>query len=395
MCRCHLPRPMKRRRRRRRKLTQNSWSDGLGDPSGNTLPRCQLKRLGKLIAALPSSPDVPQVVDCCFWIDTLCIPKDRALRKHAIVKMRDVYKLAINVLVLNTELMRASCNRPYTEIFTRITCSSWLRRLWTLQEGLLNFNLLFQFSEGVVAVGLHSRLYTAQSEDNTQNPWDLVAWECSRYCFHVLMHFPLYSDVLQVNFIWSALKNRTTSRVGDEPLCIAILLDLNIDELQKAPADDRVRKFWSLHVKGLPASVLFLPGKKLLNEGFGWAPADLMQLKILGTEINCRGMITRRGLQISYPGFTLSQPDHSPNYVLPWPGRRGNLFHKATSSRRNAFLGGFKSTQMQKPCSYPLYSQRFGRESFRRRRGNRHGGSKCERNQMWTWSSCERPGGWA
>jgi len=250
-------------------------------------------------------------------MDTLCIPKDEALRNQAIEKMRAVYRLAMNVLVLNTELMRASCNRPYTEIFTRITCSSWLRRLWTLQESLLNFNLLFQFSERAVRVGLHPRLYTVQNEDNTQNPWDLVAWECNRYCFHVLMHFPSYSDILQINIIWDALENRTTSKIGDEPLCIAILLDLNIDELQKSPADDKVKKFWSLHDNGLPASVLFIPGTKLPNKGFGWAPADLMQLKVMGSDRNSRAIITRRGLQISYPGFTLSQPDHSPSYVLP------------------------------------------------------------------------------
>lgn len=230
--------------------------------------------------------------------------------------MRDVYKLATNVLVLNTELMRASCNRPYTEIFTRITCSSWLRRLWTLQESLLNSNLLVQFSERAVHVGFHSRLYTVQQEDNTENPWDLVAWECSRYSFHILMHFPSYSDIMQINAIWDILGNRTTSRVHDEPLCIAILLDLNMHELQKAPTDDRVKKFWTLHVKGLPASVLFLPGEKLSNEGFGWAPADLMELKILEADLDSRAMVTQRGLQVAYPGFTLSQPNHSPSYVL-------------------------------------------------------------------------------
>ena len=293
-----------------------------------------MKRLGKLVAALPrysetgdTSNDVQisgtvkksTVVDCYFWIDTLCVPtKNQALREKAIQQMRDVYKSAANVLVLNTELMRSSCNRPYTEIFTRITCSSWLRRLWTLQEGLLNHNLLFQFSERAVYVGYSSRLFQKQKRDNKEKPWDLVAWECSRYNFYLLDSLPNFSQALRIGLIWNALAHRSTSRVGDEPLCIALLLGLDIEKLQKPPDAGTVKKFWSLHDEnGVPACVLFLPGKKLSDEGYGWAPANLMQLRGMGRDLNSLAIVKPQGLCVSYPGFVLSQLDYCPATVIP------------------------------------------------------------------------------
>jgi hypothetical protein len=39
----------------------------------------------------------------------------------------------------------------------------------------------------------------------------------------------------QVNNVWIGLQHRITSRGGDEQLCIAILLGLDIEELQIEP----------------------------------------------------------------------------------------------------------------------------------------------------------------
>ncbi len=158
-----------------------------------------MKRLAKLLSSLPrysacqeskstwmeAKEQTPgKVRDCFFWMDTLCVPvKNQKLREKAIVKMRDVYECASNVLVLDAELMQHSAERDYREIFTRISCSSWLRRLWTLQEAVLNKNLLFQFSDRAIYVGSDSKLFAHQRHDNTNHPWDLVAWECNRYDF--------------------------------------------------------------------------------------------------------------------------------------------------------------------------------------------------------------------
>jgi hypothetical protein len=53
--------------------------------------------------------------------------------------------------------------------------------------------------------------------------------------------------------------------------------------------------------------VLFLPGKKLLVDGFHWAPENLTDLRIIGPHIDAEAVVTPRGLCASYPGFALSQ----------------------------------------------------------------------------------------
>jgi hypothetical protein len=66
--------------------------------------------------------------------------------------MRKTYENAAKVLVLDSELEAASAKAHAEEVLIRITCSGWMRRLWTLQEGALTRILLFQFKER--AIGL-------------------------------------------------------------------------------------------------------------------------------------------------------------------------------------------------------------------------------------------------
>lgn len=317
-------------------MHQTSWSDGLGDPNRNTLARCQLERLARFINDLPAcseSAEIPStmlslqngshpkdLLECSFWMDTLCVPKHPTLRQRAIVKMREVYQSAANVLVLDADLMATSAFAPYTQIFTSITCSTWLRRLWTLQEGTLNRNVLFQFSEKAVYVGHQSALHAAQEKDNLEKPWDLVAWECKRYILDHHFIFPYSTYTNRMGLIWTSIENRTTSRPGtDEPLCLALLLDLAVDKLQAEPDAYSVKKFWSLHDKGVPANVLFLPGRKLPDRGYGWAPANLKDLRSLSGNIPdtiIPGTVTSNGLCVSFPGFALGQPRNSTRFVI-------------------------------------------------------------------------------
>jgi hypothetical protein len=46
--------------------------------------------------------------------------------------MADVYRDASKVLVLDGELLKASVHSPDEELIMRVTCSRWMRRLWTL-----------------------------------------------------------------------------------------------------------------------------------------------------------------------------------------------------------------------------------------------------------------------
>lgn len=147
------------------------WCDGLGNPSANALPTCQIQRLYSQLTSLPREHESslfsvgslqvdwwrqsfilrPELQPPLFWMDTLCIPVDpkhEPLRKKAINQMASIYAAAVQELVLDMELMQCEANnRPALDILARVACSAWMTRSWTLQEGVLARECVFQFKD--------------------------------------------------------------------------------------------------------------------------------------------------------------------------------------------------------------------------------------------------------
>jgi hypothetical protein len=135
------------------------WTDGLGDTTGNSLPACQLDRLEGFITELLLKEDSEDYeftsfgkaatsvkeywnhlkgAPCYFWMDTMCIPRGteeetRKLRQDAIKRMAETYEGAYRVLVIDKELLNLDLTSRDEEIIMRVTCSGWMRRMWTLQ----------------------------------------------------------------------------------------------------------------------------------------------------------------------------------------------------------------------------------------------------------------------
>lgn len=83
-------------------------------------------------------------------MDTLCIPLSPEARRRGIASMREIYKRAPVVLVLDSALMQiTSEGLSPEEIALQIACSAWSRRLWTLQEGLYQQRVQYLFADGV------------------------------------------------------------------------------------------------------------------------------------------------------------------------------------------------------------------------------------------------------
>jgi hypothetical protein len=118
-------------------------SSGLGNTVLNSLPTCQIKRIQGIANSLGSSG----AKSTYFWIDTLCVPLERAGGKRALSQARAIFQNAANVIVLEPLL---SCYDPVNaqECLLRIKYSAWTSRLWTIQEGALARNLHFQFKTG-------------------------------------------------------------------------------------------------------------------------------------------------------------------------------------------------------------------------------------------------------
>jgi hypothetical protein len=121
-------------------LIVNRWADGMGNPLENRLPDCQLARIQEMVNNL-DFPGRDLSLPVAFWMDTLCIPvadKYKPLRKECIKSMRLIYSEASAVLVLDAWMQKVPLTTPASERSIRFYTSSWLRRLWTFQEGILN-----------------------------------------------------------------------------------------------------------------------------------------------------------------------------------------------------------------------------------------------------------------
>ena len=247
------------------------WSDRLGNRTANALPRCILKHLQDKVDSLyPDGDDhVP------FWIDTLSCPLEpEGAIDQAIALMRETYADAEKVLVLDSYL--EGINYEGMTVFERalrITCTGWTRRLWTLQEGVLAKQIIFQFADSAVD-GDALFMCLGQPPISYGTIPVLYAWMEIRSNWNVQSLLPNTTT----QFVWMlyrALRFRTTSVATDEPLCLSTLTGVDLKEIVKDGKENRMKMFWQLYNK-LDTSLLYWDGPRLDEPGLRWAPASLL-----------------------------------------------------------------------------------------------------------------------
>ncbi|KAL8714670.1 MAG: hypothetical protein Q9220_001619 [cf. Caloplaca sp. 1 TL-2023] len=301
------------------------WADGLGNPNANSLPKCQIFRLKSLVEQLRR--EVGQDQELLLWVDTLSCPTAPGeAHTLAMAQMHRTYAQASYVLVLDASLGNLDLPALSTyEACTRIMLSSWMRRLWTLQEGALPTEnpkarkLYFQFGGHPVCAR------------------DLLA-RVSRAWFSSIKHKGLAGDILKrlgtftslllqnsdypgadLATITSALQYRSVSVSSDEPLLIGSLLGLDVAKILHTSAKStRFHRLWHLMpsaVGGIPKDMIFRVGPRLADKGMRWAPSTLL----FNTDNNfffgrsfephLQGFpLEGAGLNVRLPGFRLSQP---------------------------------------------------------------------------------------
>ncbi|KAL2429725.1 hypothetical protein ABEF95_003670 [Exophiala dermatitidis] len=234
------------------------WSGGLGSISEDGLPQCTLDMLSGYIEANDASNLV--------WIDSLCIPGDRRLRKLSIHTINTVYSQAHTTLVLDPELMRtpsASTRRMLLWIMT----AAWMQRMWTLPEGRLSRLPLIALRDGAVPLQQCFQEGALDLQDPVTGALQPDLWA-------------LFSrDVNELRFIHQSLCYRTTSKRADEVLALAALFDMDTRLiLERTSLDERMALFWiSLRDKvTLPINILFLNTPRLPIPGLRWAPSSLL-----------------------------------------------------------------------------------------------------------------------
>ncbi|KAK8877587.1 hypothetical protein PGQ11_002533 [Apiospora arundinis] len=340
------------------------WSDGFGNETENKLPVCQLQLIRRQLALL-SGWRTP------FWMDTLILPVQKtdnakAMRKRGIEQIFTVFKESKYTLVLDAGLVTSlsGSGSPPSHSAMRVLLSSWMRRLWTLQEGFLSKKIHFVFTEGERTTNRHLLEFGTLSERldaAARNLPTALLTKVSSYLRHNIINHetntrdtflfdqsgdlpPRRASELVAN-IWKAARWRTTTNHTHESMALAALLGLEFGNtpigdkglMQINPShpkdgktnrsiererDELMRAFWTLFnekwKKSIPPGIIFLPGDKIEHRGFGWAPRTWMAanptdppdpLSNMGqpAELDSSGLA---GLKVRYPGFLFS-PDNS------------------------------------------------------------------------------------
>ncbi|KAG0638543.1 hypothetical protein HOY80DRAFT_1047420 [Tuber brumale] len=250
------------------------WAHGLGNAQANSLPRCQLARIKRMVSGIHPMNPTDSASELGIWMDTLCIPVARhlkPLRKLSIARLEETYRNADQILVVDKDLMSASRFASRIEKATRLLCSSWMRRLWTYQEAVVSNlhpnceKLQIQFSDGPVT--FHSLC---------ADPISLCHSEMA--INSLLLALPLTGSV---SFMFStlsrALRYRTTSRQSDEALCLTAVLGHDVSKVIATDnTEERMTIFYSF-IDTVPAEIIFGKAPRLQIDGYRWAPISFLQ----------------------------------------------------------------------------------------------------------------------
>ncbi|KAL3479383.1 hypothetical protein BJX99DRAFT_222544 [Aspergillus californicus] len=327
------------------------WSDGLGNPTDNTLPKCQIHRLRDLLNELVSGISSLDLVNrlafkelwkkkfhgpsLLFWMDTLCIPvadEHRALRTKSIKSMKAVYERAFRVLVLDSDIQACSSS-DYTQSFMRIRLSAWMRRLWTLNEGVLANRLCVKFADGFLDVEEQSDAHRKETYGsplaNVKGSYGTPIRDADdfHWKFHLLrlnvisepdprlvkrtvqsITTPEAKRCYAIMEAFSASLYRSTSKERDEMLCFASLIGWDTSLLKGLEFEDHMHALLSTESR-LPQGMLFLAGPRMRQPGWGWAVnrfgnCGAARLHAKSDDMT-PGIVTAEGFVVDYPGLVI------------------------------------------------------------------------------------------
>jgi hypothetical protein len=283
------------------------WADGMGSTAEKGIPICVVKFLAEAATASFNSTHDTEVATIPFWIDSLCIPSQTDLRRKAIGRMAETYASAAAVAVIDASMLHLSVSDPVQEQLFVLYVSTWVQRLWTLQEALLCRQLLFRVRDGLIDFRYFFTDEVLASRLSDPVVSKLLGW------FGQMMRAPIIRSVQaassvplelpppSLDDVALHLAKRTSSRQADETLAIAGLFGQDASEYVPLDADQRMAKFLSEYNGGqVPYDILFLDGPKLPVESYTWAPRSFMKrqmnLELKGTYEGAMSVVTQDGL---------------------------------------------------------------------------------------------------
>ncbi|KAJ5702865.1 hypothetical protein N7488_010413 [Penicillium malachiteum] len=357
---------VKKRTGKRYVSISHVWSDGLGNTKGNSLPSCQLQILFEKASLLLNDKEyVPRYEGVYgplhtgtarlahfagnsamfnkketvhLWIDTLCIPHRRDVRKLAIQRIREVYLNAYRTMILDSEMRQiVSKDTANFELLQRVQiCSGWMRRAWTLQEGLAAKSRLYVlFKDGPINISTiaeetltkleRGKIPTLQRElvEYIIGTWFTYFQHSITYAskFEKLVDFMVkpvningsldpISPSQIIAWSWFNLAMRAATRAEDRPIILTGILNLDLRKvLDEKGSDNRMRKFYTL-LNEFPQDVIFQDGPRFDEVGLRWAMKSCQYtdtIRYLGTN---PGDLKPEGLKVTvFPSWIFLSDD--------------------------------------------------------------------------------------
>ncbi|KAK6504955.1 hypothetical protein TWF481_006888 [Arthrobotrys musiformis] len=350
------------------------WSDGLGNPKANTLPRCQLKRLAyyanytmndgrargvkgnfekafsKKFSFAKRSGTVWEQggnFECALWTDTLCVPLEKEYRKLAIKTMNQVYRQARFVMILDASIARHDYSTD-EELMGRVVLSTWMRRVWTLQEAILGMEKLsictrdqvidhtdalerlrvmvnggtrslvngalesvailgddgFQGLNGAVAImeyrskKLVSKIFIDEKQTEKEKQLDQEQF------------------VLFMERLWSLIGRRATTKEEDRVLVACNIMYKDVSMVLKGGGHTGRMTALLDQLDEVPAGSIFRTGERVPIDGYRWASHGFDYSAWGRFDLANPGRVTPQGLLVRFAGYILSEKPSRPDFPL-------------------------------------------------------------------------------
>ncbi|KAK8076985.1 hypothetical protein PG996_003155 [Apiospora saccharicola] len=363
------------------------WSQGLGNPKSNEVHECQLRFIKEALYGVSESlKKQNRLSRPCkfFWLDTFAIPVENKtkpgttptdlfdLRHRSISQMYNVYAESCHSLVIDDDVCVSQNSHTQPELIAaiKLLTSTWMRRLWTLQEAFLSkamcfpetYNGRLRLDDGKYpGRGFDQLIQDLTYGSEVHKPTILklsLAEVLRRHLLENLMGRerearietgnPFHTDGSQlIASAWRSARWRDTSHKEDETIILSTLLNLDFrhthlesparhkDSNAQAAIDQRremMKDFLHLiskHCPGsIPAGIIFLPGERLKLPGYGWAPATWASGRNEDYPYPLSRMehateLMPEGLVVRYPGIML----HCEELTLVLNHKMGQGFH--------------------------------------------------------------------
>jgi hypothetical protein len=79
----------------------------------------------------------------------------------------------------------------------------------------------------------------------------------------------------KLRYIWNYLQWRSTSHPSDELTCLSILTGKQPSKVIDLPEAEGMKAFL-VQMDGIPSDIIFMPGPRLPEDGWKWAPTSFM-----------------------------------------------------------------------------------------------------------------------